>query len=271
MEGLDVASLRLAFASGSMTPSNLAAELHPKLVATGPAFIHLVPLPQLRKRAAELEAMDPKDRGALWGMPFAVKDNADVAGVPTTAACAEFTYTPERSSPAVGALLAAGAQWGCWMGRAGASTPCGRTWAKPTPHRIHMPGTGLASCSMVNCRLRSSRARTHSRPAPPSPALTFTLVRPPPHTQTQSRAHAQAPSLWASQTWTSLRRAWSARARHTARRQTRSTRASSPAAPHQARPCWWAGVGEDEGEGAALGARLRHLRLWDGRGLLEVF
>ena len=48
------------------------------------------------------------ERGPLWGVPFAVKDNIDVAGMPTTAACPDYAYTPERSATAVGRLLAAG-------------------------------------------------------------------------------------------------------------------------------------------------------------------
>ena len=42
-------------------------------------------------------------------MPFAVKDNIDVVGVPTTAACPAFAYTPERSAVVVERLLDAGA------------------------------------------------------------------------------------------------------------------------------------------------------------------
>jgi allophanate hydrolase len=45
----------------------------------------------------------------LGGVPFAVKDNIDVAGVPTTVACPEFAYVPDRSAPVVEQLLAAGA------------------------------------------------------------------------------------------------------------------------------------------------------------------
>jgi allophanate hydrolase len=45
----------------------------------------------------------------LFGIPFAVKDNIDVAGWPTTAACPAFAYIAERDATAVARLKAAGA------------------------------------------------------------------------------------------------------------------------------------------------------------------
>jgi allophanate hydrolase len=59
-------------------------------------------------RAAALEAEGPRGR-ALWGVPVAVKDNIDVAGLPTTAACPGYAYTPARNATAVQRLLDAGA------------------------------------------------------------------------------------------------------------------------------------------------------------------
>ena len=47
--------------------------------------------------------------GPLAGLPFAVKDNIDVAGMPTTAACAAYAYQPKKSATAVQKLLDAGA------------------------------------------------------------------------------------------------------------------------------------------------------------------
>lgn len=58
--------------------------------------------------AARLEQEGPQGR-PLWGVTFAVKDNIDVAGLPTTAACPAFAYTPDQSAPAVQRLLDAGA------------------------------------------------------------------------------------------------------------------------------------------------------------------
>jgi len=45
----------------------------------------------------------------LYGLTFALKDNIDLAGSPTTAACPVFAYRPEKDAPAVARLLRAGA------------------------------------------------------------------------------------------------------------------------------------------------------------------
>ena len=56
------------------------------------------------------EARALKDKSLpLYGVPFAVKDNIDVAGMPTTAACPAFAYTPKADATCVARLRAAGA------------------------------------------------------------------------------------------------------------------------------------------------------------------
>ncbi len=45
----------------------------------------------------------------LYGIPFAIKDNIDLAGIPTTAACEAFAYTPTQSAFVVQRLINAGA------------------------------------------------------------------------------------------------------------------------------------------------------------------
>jgi allophanate hydrolase len=45
----------------------------------------------------------------LFGIPFAIKDNIDLAGHPTTAGCPAYAYTPEHSATAVAKLIEAGA------------------------------------------------------------------------------------------------------------------------------------------------------------------
>ncbi|MCK9374483.1 MAG: allophanate hydrolase [Sulfuricurvum sp.] len=55
-----------------------------------------------------LEQCDPSSL-PLYGVPFAVKDNIDVAGLPTTAGCAEFSYIPTEHAFVVEQLINAGA------------------------------------------------------------------------------------------------------------------------------------------------------------------
>ena len=56
----------------------------------------------------ELDSLPAAARGPLYGIPFGVKDNIDVAGLPTTAACEAYRYIPTESAPTVEALLNAG-------------------------------------------------------------------------------------------------------------------------------------------------------------------
>lgn len=71
-------------------------------------WITRVPDDAIRSRARALAAEGRRGR-SLWGVPFAVKDNIDIAGMPTTAACPAYAYTPATDAPAVRRLLDAGA------------------------------------------------------------------------------------------------------------------------------------------------------------------
>lgn len=73
------------------TYARIAAHNDPAL------FITLRPKAEALADAARLEAEGPAGK-PLYGVPFAVKDNIDVAGLPTTAACPAFAYQPERSA-----------------------------------------------------------------------------------------------------------------------------------------------------------------------------
>ncbi|TCR65468.1 allophanate hydrolase [Bosea sp. BK604] len=71
-------------------------------------FISLKPEAEALAEAIRLQDEGPCER-PLWGVPVAVKDNIDVAGLPTTAACPAFAYEPQRDATAVARLRAAGA------------------------------------------------------------------------------------------------------------------------------------------------------------------
>ncbi len=102
---LDISALSAAYASGSCTAKDVIAEVYDRIAADGekPVWISLQP------RAEALAKADSAPKGPLHGIPFAVKDNIDVAGLPTTCACPEFAYVPERSATVVERLEAAGA------------------------------------------------------------------------------------------------------------------------------------------------------------------
>lgn len=105
---LDLPSIRAAYAAGE-TPTGLFTAIYQSIVRENdPAlFIHLRPLKDILADAARL-AQGPREL-PLFGVPFAIKDNIDLAGVPTTAACPSFAYTPTESALVVQRLIAAGA------------------------------------------------------------------------------------------------------------------------------------------------------------------
>ncbi|MFC6023656.1 allophanate hydrolase [Plantactinospora solaniradicis] len=106
------AVLRSAYSAGELTTVEIADRV---LAAIGdptgnPIWISTVPAAQLRARAVELhERRDELAVLPLYGVPFAVKDNIDLAGLPTTAGCPEFAYRPDRTATVVTRLLDAGA------------------------------------------------------------------------------------------------------------------------------------------------------------------
>lgn len=108
---LDLSSLKAAYAAG-LSPLDLVEEVIARRKASDdPAiFITETPDDDLRAAARDLMARAPEPNSLpLWGVPFAVKDNIDAAGLPTTAACPAFAYDPAMDSTVVARLKAAGA------------------------------------------------------------------------------------------------------------------------------------------------------------------
>ncbi|EMD0456687.1 allophanate hydrolase [Citrobacter freundii] len=109
-------SLQTSIISGELPLSRLVKDIGRKIDQQQPEiWIHRVCEADLLDRAAELDALAQQYGNALlkalplYGVPFAVKDNIDVAGLPTTAACAEFSYLAQQDAFVVRRLLDAGA------------------------------------------------------------------------------------------------------------------------------------------------------------------
>jgi allophanate hydrolase len=107
---LSIASLRGRYTARQLTPTQLVESL---LAARHTFDAHNIWISDvsdeaLRARARHLDGIEP-DSLPLYGIPFAIKDNIDLAGLATTAACPAFAYQPASSASVVQALIDAGA------------------------------------------------------------------------------------------------------------------------------------------------------------------
>jgi allophanate hydrolase len=107
---LAIADLRQVYDGGAMSPSDIVGQVFDR-IGTPPdrsIWIHLCDRAAVVEQARELEENGPENL-PLYGIPFAVKDNIDVAALPTTAGCPAFSYVPETTATAVQKLMVAGA------------------------------------------------------------------------------------------------------------------------------------------------------------------
>jgi allophanate hydrolase len=105
-----VLSIVAAHRAGTATPVETVARCYARIRARGDraVFITLRDESEALAEARKLQAAGNKDL-PLYGVPVAVKDNIDVAGLPTTAACPAFSYNPAQDANTVARLRAAGA------------------------------------------------------------------------------------------------------------------------------------------------------------------
>ena len=112
-----MSTLHKHYAQKTILPSDCIAKVLARIdsVDRPEIWITRVPNEQIIERAHTLDRLLQEQGESvlaqmpLFGIPFAVKDNIDVAGLPTTVACPDFTFTPAVSAFVVERLLAAGA------------------------------------------------------------------------------------------------------------------------------------------------------------------
>lgn len=110
---LDISTLSNAYQQGRVTPEVIVEQIFEKIRHRHHfnTWIHLLEEATVLENAQQLSRLSQSEKQSLplYGIPFAVKDNVDVALLPTTAACPEYAYTPETSATVVDRLIKAGA------------------------------------------------------------------------------------------------------------------------------------------------------------------
>ncbi|MBB5048869.1 allophanate hydrolase [Rhodopseudomonas rhenobacensis] len=105
-----IADLVAEHRAGTTTPAETVARSYARIRERNDPSI-FISLRDEAEAIAEAQALSGKDAAALplYGIPVAIKDNIDVAGLPTTAACPAFAFQPARDATVVAKLRAAGA------------------------------------------------------------------------------------------------------------------------------------------------------------------
>jgi allophanate hydrolase len=105
-----IAAIVAAHRAGSISPAQTVARSFARIRERNDPAI-FISLRDEKEALDEAERLAAKDAAQLplFGIPVGVKDNIDVAGLPTTAACPAFSYSPSRDATSVARLRAAGA------------------------------------------------------------------------------------------------------------------------------------------------------------------
>ncbi|TGD98303.1 allophanate hydrolase [Methylobacterium nonmethylotrophicum] len=105
---LTLAEYRDAYAAGRLTPAQAVREVYRRIAAHADPAIFITLRPEAEV-VAEADALPATPVGPLHGIPVAVKDNIDVAGLPTTCACPDYAGIAAADATAVARLRQAGA------------------------------------------------------------------------------------------------------------------------------------------------------------------
>jgi allophanate hydrolase len=105
-----IAAIVAAHRAGSVSPAQTVARSFARIRDHNDPAI-FISLRDEKEALGEAERLNARDAAQLplFGIPVGVKDNIDVAGLPTTAGCPAFSYSPSRDATAVARLRAAGA------------------------------------------------------------------------------------------------------------------------------------------------------------------
>jgi len=107
---LNISHLLNSYKNKTLTPQQVIEEvlLRSKEFVEHKIWIHQLSLKEIQPYLDNLKNKNIDDL-PLYGIPFAIKDNIDLAGIPTTAACPAFKKTPDKSAFVVQQLIDAGA------------------------------------------------------------------------------------------------------------------------------------------------------------------
>jgi len=107
---LTIDALHDDYRSGERTPADVVESILPALEKDlHNAWIATRDREQLRSRARTLQETTDPEESMLFGIPFAIKDNIDAAGLSTTAGCPSYAYDPDEDATVVDRLRAEGA------------------------------------------------------------------------------------------------------------------------------------------------------------------
>ena len=109
-QSLDIQALLNGYREARFTPDDIIDLVFERMAQQPERNIWITRLSrqQVQHYLEGLDGHSPDDM-PLYGIPFAIKDNIDLAGVPTTAACPDYAYTPDRNAFVVQQLIEAGA------------------------------------------------------------------------------------------------------------------------------------------------------------------
>lgn len=107
---MNITNLKESYINNTLTPRELMSQIKERIEAhkENPIWIYTLSESEVEPYLQRLESCEP-DSLPLYGIPFAIKDNIDLKGVPTTAACADYSYIPDESAYVVNTLIEAGA------------------------------------------------------------------------------------------------------------------------------------------------------------------